>query len=64
MDQDWTAIAPPPVAEIAHGQVDDGRFRFPARLVRWRPDRTPESCTVEQLEPAGPEGVPQPWVAG
>jgi ATP-dependent DNA ligase len=26
------------------------RFRHTARFRRWRPDRTPESCTYAQLE--------------
>jgi ATP-dependent DNA ligase len=32
-----------------HGQAP-ARFRHATRLVRWRPDRTPESCTYAQLE--------------
>jgi len=51
-----------PVAEVAYGQVDDGRLRFPARLVCWRPDRAPGSCTLEQLEARTPE-LPR-WASG
>jgi ATP-dependent DNA ligase len=33
--------------------VDGHRLRHPARFVRWRPDRDPSSCLLDQLdEPA------------
>jgi ATP-dependent DNA ligase len=46
---DWVPIAPVRVCEVAYDQVDGHRLRHPARFRRWRPDRDPESCTVEQL---------------
>ena len=49
MTMDWVPLRPALVAEVAYSQVDGVRFRHPARLVRWRPDRTAESCLVEQL---------------
>ena len=49
MTMDWTPVEPVLVAEVTYDAVDDGRFRHPARFVRWRQDRTPASCTVEQL---------------
>jgi ATP-dependent DNA ligase len=30
--------------------MEGTRFRHTARFRRWRTDRTPESCTYEQLE--------------
>jgi ATP-dependent DNA ligase len=64
MTLDWTAIAPPPVAEVAYDQLDRLRFRHPARFVRWRPDRDARSCTLGQLElaPAPPPGGAAPEV--
>jgi ATP-dependent DNA ligase len=50
MTQDWVPLRPALVAEVAYTQVDGVRFRHPARLVRWRPDRDPESCHVGQLK--------------
>ncbi len=50
MDLDWIPVRPKKVCEVAYDQLDDGRLRHPARFVRWRPDREPESCTYEQLE--------------
>jgi ATP-dependent DNA ligase len=52
MEQDWTPLRPELVCEVAYDQVDDGRLRHPARFLRWRPDREPRSCRLEQLEAA------------
>jgi ATP-dependent DNA ligase len=35
---------------VAYERVDNGRFRHSCRFQHWRHDRTPESCTFEQLE--------------
>jgi ATP-dependent DNA ligase len=51
MTLDWAAVAPERVAEVAYDRLDRLRFRHPARLVRWRPDRDARSCTFEQLAP-------------
>ena len=40
------------VAEVTFGQLEGGRFRHGVSFVRWRPDRSPESCTFEQLDVA------------
>jgi ATP-dependent DNA ligase len=50
MEQDWTPVAPELVCEVAYEQLDDYRFRHPARFRRWRPDRDPHSCRLEQLD--------------
>ncbi|HZB36164.1 MAG TPA: ATP-dependent DNA ligase [Gaiellaceae bacterium] len=50
MEQDWTPLAPELVCEVQFDQLDEYRFRYPARFRRWRPDRDPRSCTLEQLE--------------
>jgi len=57
MALDWVPIAPVRVAEVAYDQVDSGRLRHPARFRRWRPDREPRSCTLDQLAPASAEAV-------
>jgi ATP-dependent DNA ligase len=53
MAPDWVPLEPRRVCEVAYDQVDDLRFRHAARFRRWRPDREPRSCLLEQLEPAG-----------
>jgi ATP-dependent DNA ligase len=49
MTMDWTPLAPVLVAEVSYDQVDERRFRHPARFVRWRPDRDPLTCSFGQL---------------
>jgi ATP-dependent DNA ligase len=52
MELDWTPLRPERVVEVRYDIVDADRFRHPAQLVRWRPDRDPRSCTIEQLREA------------
>ncbi len=42
------------VAEVTFGQLEGGRFRHGVKFLRWRPDRTPESCRYDQLDVAEP----------
>jgi len=49
MTMDWTPVAPELVAEVTYDQVDVDRFRHPSRFKRWRADREPRSCRLEQL---------------
>jgi ATP-dependent DNA ligase len=63
MVHDWIPLAPERVCEVAYEQLDGVRFRHPARFRRWRPDREPRSCTLDQLRVSPPEvsellGVP------
>ncbi|MCX3058598.1 ATP-dependent DNA ligase [Streptomyces beihaiensis] len=49
--QTWVPLEPRLVAEVAYDHMENGtRFRHTARFRRWRPDRTPESCTYAQLD--------------
>lgn len=47
---EWVALRPELVAEVSYDHVSDGRIRHGARFVRFRDDREPRSCTVDQLE--------------
>ncbi|WP_405983929.1 ATP-dependent DNA ligase [Streptomyces sp. NBC_00872] len=49
-DLSWLALRPERVCEVAYDHMEGNRFRHTARFRRWRPDRTPESCTYAQLE--------------
>ncbi|MFI5665028.1 ATP-dependent DNA ligase [Streptomyces sp. NPDC051684] len=50
-DLSWIPLRPELVAEVAYEHMENGaRFRHTARFRRWRPDRTPDSCTYAQLE--------------
>jgi ATP-dependent DNA ligase len=53
-DLSWEALRPEWVAEVRYEHLQGGRFRHGGRLVRFRPDRTPESCTYAQLDEAPP----------
>lgn len=53
-DASWIPLEPRLVAEVRYEAVQHGRFRGVSRFVRWRPDRTPESCRYDQLEQADP----------
>lgn len=49
-DQSWVPLKPVRVAEVSYQHMQGDRFRQTTHLVRWRPDREPESCTYAQLE--------------
>ena len=53
-DLSWEPLRAETVAEVRYEHVLSGRFRHGGRLVRFRPDRTPESCTYAQLEEVAP----------
>jgi ATP-dependent DNA ligase len=53
-DLSFTPIRMGLVAEVSFGQLEGRRFRHGVSFVRWRPDRTPESCTYDQLDVADP----------
>jgi ATP-dependent DNA ligase len=58
-DMSWVPLRCELVAEVRYEHVMAGRFRNVARLVRFRPDRTPESCTYAQLEEVAPAELAQ-----
>ena len=49
-DLSFTPLRPERVVEVRYDHMEGNRFRHTAQFVRWRDDRTPESCTFEQLE--------------
>jgi ATP-dependent DNA ligase len=49
-DLSFTPLRPERVVEVRYDYLEGVRFRHTAQFVRWRPDRSPESCTYEQLE--------------
>jgi ATP-dependent DNA ligase len=49
-DLSWVPLRPDLVVEVAYEAMEGDRFRHTARFRNWRPDRTPGSCTYEQLE--------------
>lgn len=45
----WQPLKPKLVVEVAFDHVTGERFRHGTRLLRWRPDKAPKQCTMEQL---------------
>lgn len=52
--RDWIPLRPERVVEVGYSQLQANRFRHNATLVRWRDDRTPTSCSFDQIEVATP----------
>lgn len=46
---DWHPLRPELVVEVAYDQVTADRLRHAAAFVRWRPDKDPRQCRMEQL---------------
>jgi ATP-dependent DNA ligase len=49
-DLSFVPLRPERVIEVRYDHMEGRRFRHTTQFVRWRPDRTPRSCTYEQLE--------------
>ena len=49
-DLSFVPLRPERVVEVRYDHMEGVRFRHTAQFSRWRPDRTPESCTYAQLE--------------
>ncbi|KHL01403.1 ATP-dependent DNA ligase [Sinomonas humi] len=49
-DLSFVPLRPERVVEVKYDHMEGERFRHTAQWVRWRQDRTPESCTYDQLE--------------
>jgi ATP-dependent DNA ligase len=47
---EWEALDPKLVVEVQFDHVTGGRFRHGTTLLRWRPDKAPRQCTMEQLK--------------
>jgi ATP-dependent DNA ligase len=49
-DLSFVPLRPERVVEVRYDYMEGPRFRHTTQFVRWRPDRTPESCTYDQLD--------------
>jgi ATP-dependent DNA ligase len=49
-DLAWEPLRPELVCEVAFDRLENGRFRHGVGFVRWRPDKSPKSCTLAQLK--------------
>jgi len=48
-DLEWVALRPELVVEVTLDHVSDGRIRHGTKVVRWRDDKPPQDCRLEQL---------------
>ena len=49
-DLSFVPLRPERVVEVRYDHLEGSRFRHTAQFARWRPDRSPASCTFGQLE--------------
>jgi len=47
---EWEPLRPELVVEVGFDHVSDQRFRHGTKLLRFRPDKAPAQCRMEQLE--------------
>jgi ATP-dependent DNA ligase len=45
----WQPLKPKLVVEVRYDHFSAGRFRHGTQLLRWRPDKAPQQCTLAQL---------------
>jgi ATP-dependent DNA ligase len=46
---EWQPLAPELVVEVRWDHFTGGRFRHGTRLLRWRPDKRPDQCSMDQV---------------
>jgi ATP-dependent DNA ligase len=49
-DLAWIGLRPELVVEVTFDHVSDNRIRHGAKVQRWRDDKQPSECTVDQLD--------------
>ena len=46
----WEPVNPKLVVEISYDHFTGDRFRHGTSIVRWRPDKAPRQCTMDQVQ--------------
>jgi ATP-dependent DNA ligase len=46
---EWQPVKPKLVVEVSYDHFTGGRFRHGTSILRWRPDKKPSQCTMDQL---------------
>jgi ATP-dependent DNA ligase len=47
---EWQPLSPKLVVEVQYDHFSGGRFRHGTRFLRWRPDKAPRQCTLDQVK--------------
>ncbi|HEY0456818.1 MAG TPA: ATP-dependent DNA ligase [Verrucomicrobiae bacterium] len=50
---EWQPLEPVFVVEVSYDHFTDGRFRHGTRFIRWRPDKAPKQCRMDQVAASG-----------
>lgn len=53
---EWEPVRPELVCEVEYDYFSQGRFRHGSKFLRWRPDKAPRQCTMEQVLPPKAKG--------
>jgi ATP-dependent DNA ligase len=48
-DLEWYALRPELVVEVTYDHTSGGRIRHGSKIVRWRDDKSPKECKIDQL---------------
>jgi DNA ligase D-like protein (predicted ligase) len=48
-DLEWYAVRPELVVEVTYDHTSGGRIRHGSKIVRWRDDKAPKDCKIDQL---------------
>lgn len=46
---EWQPLAPKLVVEVQYDHFSGHRFRHGTKLLRWRPEKSPKTCTIQQV---------------
>jgi ATP-dependent DNA ligase len=47
---EWVPLKPKLVVEVCYDHFTGDRFRHGTRILRWRPDKAPKQCTLDQVK--------------
>ncbi len=47
---EWVPLKPKLVVEVCYDHFSGDRFRHGTRLLRWRPDKAPKQCSLDQVK--------------
>jgi ATP-dependent DNA ligase len=50
---EWQPLKPRLVVEVEYDHFSGGRFRHGTSFLRWRPDKAPRQCTIDQVAQRG-----------
>jgi ATP-dependent DNA ligase len=48
---EWQPVKPKLVVEVQYDHFTGNRFRHGTKFLRWRPDKLPKACSIEQVKP-------------